>query len=188
MKQRCFGGTDDTSLYAIYHDEEWGVPEHRDHKLFELLMLEGQQAGLSWETVLKKRKNYSAAFYDFAVEKVADMSDESLEFLCANPGLIRNRKKIFAIRQNAKVILTIQKNFGSFKEYIWDYVQGNPILGRWSRKQEVPTQAPISREISKDLKAKGMVFVGPTIIYAYMQAIGMEKDHLTTCWKKGFQG
>ena len=183
MKHRCFGGTDDNSLYAIYHDQEWGIPKFEDTSLFEMLALEGMQAGLRWETILKKRDNYRAAFHGFVIEKVATMSDNDLDVLCNNPGIIRHRTKIFAIRHNAQIFLTIQNKYKSFKEYIWSYVNGDPIIGGWSRKEDVPTQTPISQKISKDLKSKGMMFVGPTIIYAYMQAIGMVKDHLATCWK-----
>lgn len=148
-----------------------------------MLILESAQAGLSWETVLKKQEGYRKAFYKFDPKKVALMSDEELEQLCKNPEIIRNRLKIYGTRQNAQVFLRIQHEFGSFDTYVWNFVQGKPIKNHWQRFEEVPTSTSESDALSKDLKKRGMTFVGSTIIYAYMQAIGMVNDHLTGCWR-----
>ncbi|MEB3702511.1 DNA-3-methyladenine glycosylase I [Candidatus Bealeia paramacronuclearis] len=181
-KTRCFGGDLGKEFYAEYHDREWGVPSHDEQHLFELLILEGAQAGLSWETVLKKREGYRKAFHKFDPAKVATMSDGELEDLRQNPEIIRNRLKIYATRQNARVFLQIQKEFGSFDKYVWGFVNGTPIKKHWHRFEDVPIQTLESNALSKDLKKRGMTFVGSTIIYAYMQAVGMVNDHLTTCW------
>jgi DNA-3-methyladenine glycosylase I len=181
-KIRCFGGGIGKDFYAHYHDHEWGIPSHDDRHLFEMLILEGAQAGLSWETVLKKREGYRKAFHNFDPLKVASMKDDELEALRHNPEIIRNRLKIYGARQNAHTFLRIQDEFGAFDSYLWRFVEGNPIQNHWSRFEEVPTQTPTSDTLSKDLKKRGMTFVGSTIIYAYMQAIGMVNDHLTTCW------
>jgi DNA-3-methyladenine glycosylase I len=181
-KIRCFGGEPGKEFYADYHDNEWGIPVHDDQHLFEMLILEGAQAGLSWETVLKKREGYRKAFYKFDPHKVASMSDEELEALRYNPEIIRNRLKIYGTRQNAHVFLRIQQEFGSFDRYLWNFVKGTPLKNHWRRFQDVPSQSPISDALSRDLKKRGMTFVGSTIVYAYMQAIGMVNDHLTSCW------
>lgn len=181
LKKRCFGNNPGQELYAKYHDEEWGVPSHNDQHLFEMLILEGAQAGLSWETVLKKREGYRKAFHHFDPVKVAAMKDEELEALRENSEIIRNRLKINSTRQNAKVFLEIQKEFGSFDRYLWEFVQNAPIINQPHSFKEVPTATEESNAISKDLKKRGMNFVGSTIIYAYMQAVGMVNDHLTTC-------
>lgn len=181
-KRRCFGFKQGQDLYARYHDQEWGVPDHNDQKLFEMLVLEGAQAGLSWETVLKKRIHYRAAFYEFDPERVARMSDQDLEACLKNPGLIRNRLKIFAARRNAQSFLEIQRSHGSFAKYLWAYVGGNPIQNHYQKLEELPAQTCLSQEISKDLKRRGMTFVGPTIIYAYLQSVGVVNDHLESCW------
>ncbi|MBP9692355.1 MAG: DNA-3-methyladenine glycosylase I [Alphaproteobacteria bacterium] len=181
-KIRCFGGDPGKEFYAHYHDHEWGIPIHDDQHLFEMLILEGAQAGLSWETVLKKREGYRKAFHHFDPAKVAAMRDDELEALRHNPEIIRNRLKIYGTRQNARVYLHIQEEFGSFDAYLWRYVNGEPLQNHWSRFEDVPTQTPLSDALSKDLKKRGMTFVGSTIIYAYMQAIGMVNDHLITCW------
>lgn len=180
-KQRCFG--DHLEIYADYHDEEWGVPEHDDRKLFELLVLEGAQAGLSWETILKKRDAYRRLFHNFDPAKVAAMSDAELERVLSDPGIVRNRLKVFAARKNAVACLEIQREFGSLDAYLWSFVSGKPIVGGWKRREEVPCSTPESERLSKDLKRRGMTFVGPTIIYAFMQAVGMVNDHLPGCWK-----
>lgn len=180
-ENRCFGGTPGKEFYAQYHDEEWGVPVHEDRKLFEMLVLEGAQAGLSWETVLKKRENYRKCFYDFNVNQVAAMRDEELEALCNHPGIIRNRLKIYAARQNAQVFLKIQKEFGSFNDYLWQFVGGRPIKNHPKSLSDILCSSPESLSISKDLKKRGMTFVGPKIIYAYMQAVGLVNDHLIDC-------
>ncbi len=182
-KIRCFGGKPGQEFYADYHDHEWGVPSHDDRHLFELLILEGAQAGLSWETVLKKREGYRKAFYHFDPAKVATMRDDELESLRYNPHIIRNRLKIYSVRQNANIFLKIQEEWGSFDRYVWGFVKGNPLKNHWHRFEDVPTQTTESDALSKDLKKRGMTFVGSTIIYAYMQAIGMVNDHLTTCWR-----
>lgn len=178
---RCFGNQPNQSLYARYHDQEWGVPVHDDRTLFEMLILEGAQAGLSWETVLKKREGYRRVFYNFDVHKVAQMTDQELEHLRQDDSIIRNRLKIFAARKNAITFIQIQKEFGSFDEYLWEFVDGRPIVNHWQESSEVPITTPISDILSKDLKKRGMTFVGSTIIYAYMQAVGLVDDHLINC-------
>ena len=182
---RCFGGEPGKEFYAEYHDHEWGVPSHDDRHLFEMLVLEGAQAGLSWETVLKKRDGYRKAFHHFDPVKVAAMSDVELEALRENPEIIRNRLKIYAARQNAQVFLRIQKEFGSFDLYVWQFVNGKPLMNQCKRFEDVPSGTPVSDALSKDLKKRGMTFVGSTIIYAFMQAVGLVNDHLTTCWRYG---
>ena len=182
-KVRCFGGQAGKEFYGDYHDQEWGVPVHDDQQLFELLILEGAQAGLSWETVLKKREGYRKAFYQFNLQKVAKMTDVQLEALLNNSDIIRNRLKVFGTRKNAISFLAIQNEFGSFDKYLWSFVKGKPIKNQGNKMQDLPTATPISDALSKDLKKRGMTFVGSTIIYAFMQAIGMVNDHLTTCWK-----
>ncbi len=184
-KTRCFGGEPGKEFYTEYHDHEWGIPSHDDQHLFEMLILEGAQAGLSWETVLKKREGYRKAFHCFDPIKVATMSDNELEALRQNPEIIRNRLKIYGTRQNAQAFLKIQQEFGSFDRYVWSFVKGKPIKNHWSQLEEAPSQTPLSDALSKDLKKRGMTFVGSTIIYAYMQAIGMVNDHKTTCWCYG---
>lgn len=181
-KNRCFGGAVGKEFYADYHDHEWGVPVYDDRTLFEMLVLEGCQAGLSWETVLKKRHNYRKCFHDFDVSQVASMSDDDLEALRTNAGIIRNRLKIYATRQNARVFLQIQEEFGSFNIYLWQFVDGRPIKNHWKTLSDIPCSTAESLALSKDLKKRGMTFVGPTIIYAYMQAIGLVNDHLVDCW------
>lgn len=184
-KKRCFGGQPNKEFYANYHDREWGVPSHDDQHLFEMLILEGAQAGLTWETVLKKREGYRKAFHSFDPIKVASMKDSELEDLRQNPEIIRNRLKIYGARQNAKAFLEIQQKFGSFDHYIWNFVDGKPIRNSWKRFEDVPVTTPVSDALSKDLKKRGMTFVGSTIIYAYMQAIGMVNDHPMDCWCYG---
>ncbi|WP_067863672.1 DNA-3-methyladenine glycosylase I [Neptuniibacter marinus] len=181
-KKRCFGNKPNQSYYADYHDNEWSIPERNDQKLFEMLVLEGAQAGLSWDTVLKKREGYRQAFYQFDVHKVAAMSDEELEALRENAAIIRNKLKIYSARKNAIVFIAIQQEFSSFANYLWAYIDHKPIINHWVTFEQVPVTTEISDLISKDLKKRGMSFVGSTIIYAYMQAIGMVNDHLTECW------
>ena len=181
-KLRCFGGKPGQEFYAQYHDDEWGIEEHDDQMLFEMLILEGAQAGLSWETILKKREGYRKAFCNFDPTKVAKMKDAKLDALMNNAGIVRNRLKIYSVRKNAIAFLKIQKEFGSFDEYLWSYVDHKPIVNRFKSFEDVPTKTEISDAISKDLKKRGMSFVGSTIIYAYMQAVGMVNDHLKKCW------
>lgn len=185
--KRCKWVNLDNELYVEYHDKEWGVPVHCDRKLFEMLVLEGAQAGLSWETVLNKREYYKNVFYDFDVVKVSKMSDEELEILLKNSKIIKNRLKVFSARKNAKVFLDIQKDLGSFNKYIWGYVDNKPIVNNWASSSEVPVSTQLSITISKDLKKRGMSFVGPTIIYSYMQAVGIVNDHVNGCYLKGSQ-
>ena len=177
-KFRCFGKT---PLYADYHDNEWGRPLHDEHMLFEFLILEGAQAGLSWETVLKKREAYREAFDGFDPEKVALYDEVKVEELMHNSGIIRNRLKINSAIINAELFLDIQKEYGSFDKFIWAYVDNKPIDGHVEKPEEWPATTPISDKISKDLKKMGFKFVGSTIIYAFMQATGMVNDHLTKC-------
>ncbi|WP_286237626.1 DNA-3-methyladenine glycosylase I [Neptuniibacter halophilus] len=187
-KKRCFGNKPGQEFYAQYHDNEWGVPVYDDQHLFEMLILEGAQAGLSWETVLRKRDGYRQAFHQFDVQRVADMSDAELEALRANPAIIRNKLKIFSARKNARVFLQLQQEFGSFSDYLWAYVDHKPQINHWQSFDEVPVTTEISDRISKDLKKRGMSFVGSTIIYAYMQGVGLVNDHLTECWCYGRTG
>ncbi|AJI72444.1 3-methyladenine DNA glycosylase [Francisella tularensis subsp. novicida GA99-3548] len=182
-KNRCFGNKPNQELYASYHDNEWGIPKYDDNELFELLILEGAQAGLNWETILKKRQGYRDAFYNFDPIKVASMSDSELEVLRDNPNIIRNKLKIYSARKNAQVFLQIQKEYGSFSDFLWGFVNFKPIKNSWKYSSDVPTATPISEKISKDLKERGMNFIGPTIIYAYMQATGLVNDHLVDCWR-----
>ncbi|HEY4417289.1 MAG TPA: DNA-3-methyladenine glycosylase I [Verrucomicrobiae bacterium] len=180
-KSRCPWPTDE--LYIAYHDTEWGVPVHDDRVLFEYLILEGAQAGLSWHTVLKKRENYRAAFDHFAVEKIARYGDKKIAELMNNAGIIRNRLKIHAAIQNAKACLKVREEFGSFDKYIWSFVGGKPLQNQRKNSQEVPARTEISDAMSKDLLKRGFKFVGSTICYAYMQAVGMVNDHHVTCFR-----
>ncbi|MBM7702255.1 DNA-3-methyladenine glycosylase I [Metabacillus iocasae] len=168
-------------IYIQYHDEEWGVPVYEDRKLFEMLNLEGAQAGLSWITVLRKRERYREVFDHFEAEKIIQYDEAKVEELLQDPGIIRNRLKVKAVIRNAKAFLQIQQEFGSFSDYIWSFVGGKPVINKWDRIQDVPTSTAISDAMSKDLKKRGFSFVGSTICYAFMQATGMVHDHLTTC-------
>jgi DNA-3-methyladenine glycosylase I len=169
--------------YVKYHDQEWGEPVYDDIKHFEMLILEGAQAGLSWEIILKKRDIYREVFYGFDPKKVAAMTDDELETLLLNPGVIRNRLKIFSTRKNANSFLEIQKEYGSFNYYVWDFVKNRTVINKPKTLMDIPTRSTESDALSKDLKKRGMNFVGPTIIYAYMQAIGMVNDHIEDCFK-----
>lgn len=182
-KMRCFGGKPGQEFYADYHDHEWGVPVHDDKHLFEMLILEGAQAGLSWETILKRREGYRKAFHGFDPVKVAAMKDSELEALRSDEKIIRNRLKIYAARQNAQVFLKIQKEFGSFDLYLWGFVNGKPLVNHRRQLKDIPITTAESDALSKDLKKRGMTFVGSTIIYAYMQAVGLVNDHCLSCWK-----
>lgn len=170
-------------FYEKYHDEEWGVPVYDDNKHFEMLILEGAQAGLSWETILKKREYYRAAFKNFAPEKVALMRDEELEDLITNSNIVKNRAKIYSARNNAKAFLNIKNEFQTFNSYVWRFVNEKQIINHWQSINEIPTSSIESNALSHDLKRRGMKFVGSTIIYSYMQAIGMVNDHITSCWR-----
>lgn len=182
-KSRCDWVTSE-SFYRRYHDEEWGVPVHNDQHLFEMLILEGAQAGLSWKTILKRRDAYRAAFHQFDVQKVAAMPDQDLEVQLQNPHIIRNRLKIWGTRKNALVFLKIQEEFGTFDSYIWKFVEDKPRLNRWASFKEIPSKTPESDALSQDLKKRGMTFVGSTIMYAFMQAVGLVNDHTQTCWRR----
>jgi DNA-3-methyladenine glycosylase I len=180
-RSRCPWPTRENSIH--YHDTEWGVPVHDDRLLFEYLILEGAQAGLSWQTVLNKRENYRAAFDNFDAEKIARYSDRKVAELLANPGIIRNRLKIAATIQNAKSFLTVREEIGSFDKYLWQFVGGKPIVNHRQSMSEVPAHTEISDAMSKDLLKRGFKFVGSTICYANMQAVGMMNDHLVTCFR-----
>ena len=180
-KNRC-SWAGDSPIYIAYHDNEWGRPLHDDNKLFEMLILEGMQAGLSWITVLKKREAFRKAFDGFDPEKVAFYSEARIQELLSNEGIIRNRLKVNAAVTNGKAFLEVQKMHGSFDKFIWAYVDDTPIRNHWEKMEEVPATTPISDQISKDLKKMGFKFVGSTIIYAFMQAIGMVNDHVTDCF------
>lgn len=182
MKQRCFWVSDDP-LYIEYHDTEWGVPVYEDDKLFEFLILETFQAGLSWITILKKRENFREAFDDFDYQKIANYSEDKYEELLQNEGIIRNKLKIKATITNAQLFMKVQEEFGSFSKYIWSFVDGNPIKNKFSKREEVPATTELSDAISKDMKKRGFKFVGSTVIYAHMQATGMVNDHTTDCFR-----
>lgn len=170
-------------LYVKYHDEEWGVPLHNDRKLFEMLILEGAQAGLSWITILRKRKNYQKAFDNFNAKKIINYDTKKIKELLVNEGIVRNRLKIAATISNAKAFLEIQKELGSFDAYIWSFVGGEPIINRWKSLKEIPATTPESDAMSKDLKKRGFRFAGSTICYAFMQACGMVNDHEVKCFR-----
>lgn len=179
--RRCTWARDDLSL--VYHDTEWGVPLHDERKLFELLILEGAQAGLSWITILKKRPAYRAAFDRFDARKIARYDEARVASLLANDGIVRNRLKIRAAVQNARTFLEVQEEFGSFDQYIWQFVGGSPRQNRWQRMSQLPARTAQSDAMSKDLARRGFKFVGSTICYAFMQATGMVNDHLVTCFR-----
>ncbi|PPE75329.1 DNA-3-methyladenine glycosylase I [Solimonas fluminis] len=170
-----------TPQYREYHDREWGVPVRDDRVLFEFLILEGAQAGLSWRTILERREGYRKAFADFDPQKVARYTDAKLEKLLQDPGIIRNRLKVWSARANAQAFLAVQKEFGSFAAYQWGIVGGKPLVNRWKSIKEVPARTEVSDAFSKDLQRRGFKFVGSTIIYAHMQATGMVNDHLVSC-------
>jgi len=182
-KKRCTWAKGGNELYIQYHDREWGVPVHEDRKQFEFLILEGAQAGLSWSTVLNKREGYRKAFANFDPVKVARFSEKKIETLIQNPSIIRNRLKIASAVSNARAFLAIQKEFGSFDTYIWAFVGGKPRQNRWKAMAEVPVTSPESDALSKDLKQRGLKFVGSTILYAHLQAAGLVNDHLVSCFR-----
>lgn len=181
MKHRCTWAAKE--IFHPYHDDEWGVPVHDDTKLFEMLVLEGAQAGLSWETVLKKREAYRDAFCGFDPNACAELTDDYLESQLDNAGIIRNRLKVFSVRKNAVAFLEIQKRFGSFDAYIWNFIEGEPIVNAFKTLEDIPVSTDVSDAIAKDLKKRGMSFVGTTIMYAYMQATGMVNDHEVGCFR-----
>ena len=171
-------------IYIRYHDEEWGIPAHDDRHLFEMLCLEGAQAGLSWLTIINKRQNYRSAFDFFEAEKVALYDDAKRAELLANPGIVRNRLKVNAFIENARAFLKVREEYGSFDRYIWQFVGGQPIVNHWKKLSDCPATSAESDAMSKDLKKRGFKFVGSTICYAYMQATGMVDDHVAGCWKR----
>ena len=182
MKHRCEWCGDDP-LYVEYHDQEWGVPVHDDRKLFEMLILEGAQAGLNWLTILRKRENYRKAFDNFDAKKIAKYDKAKVAKLLADSGIVRNRLKIAATIQNARAFLEAQKEFGSFDRYLWQLVGGKPKINQWKNLKELPPKTAESDAMSKDLKKRGFSFVGSTICYAFMQAVGMVNDHVVRCFR-----
>lgn len=184
MPTRCTWCGDDP-LYVDYHDREWGVPVHDDRTLFEFLILEGAQAGLAWITILRKRENYRAAFAQFDPAAVARFDEAHVARLLTDPGIVRNRLKVAGAVKNARAFLDVQEAFGSFDDYIWQFVDGAPIRNAWATMTEVPASTPRSDAMAKDLKKRGFTFVGTTICYAFMQAVGMVDDHTTDCFRHG---
>jgi len=182
MIKRCtWCGSD--PQYVAYHDDEWGVPVHDDRRLFEMLILEGAQAGLSWLTILKKRGHYRQAFHDFDPEKIARYDDADTQRLMQDAGIVRNRLKIEAAIKNARGFLQLQEEQSSFADYLWDYVDGSPVINAWQTHAEVPAHTPLSDRLSKELKKRGFNFVGTTICYAFMQAVGIVNDHTVGCFR-----
>ncbi|MDN3595592.1 DNA-3-methyladenine glycosylase I [Zunongwangia endophytica] len=181
-KHRC-GWCQGDSLYEAYHDEEWGIPVHDEQKLFEFLILETFQAGLSWITILRKRENFREAFDDFNYKKVANYSEEKIQELLQNPGIVRNKLKVRSSVSNAQHFIEIQEEFGSFNSYIWSFVDGKPIQNKVENYKEAPATTEISDKLSKDLKKRGFKFVGSTVVYAHMQATGMVNDHEVSCFR-----
>lgn len=180
-KKRCAWATD--PLNIIYHDQEWGVPVHDDRKLFELLILEGAQAGLSWTTILKKRENYRKAFDNFDAAKIARYDSKKIAKLLSNEGIVRNKLKIAATIQNAKSFITVEKEFGGFDKYIWQFVNNKPLKSKFKSLDQYPTKTKEAEAMSKDLLKRGFKFVGPTICYAFMQAVGITNDHQVNCFR-----
>jgi len=181
--KRCAWATSADPLYIAYHDEEWGVPSHDDRHLFEMLVLEGAQAGLSWRTILGRRKGYRRCFARFDPRKVAAFDAKTVRALLADPGIIRNRAKIESAIGNARAFLAVQKEFGSFDAYLWPFVGGSPRQNAWRSPKQVPAKTPVAEALSRDLRRRGFRFVGPTIVYAFMQAVGMVNDHAATCFR-----
>jgi DNA-3-methyladenine glycosylase I len=182
-KTRCEWAPLDQPRYLAYHDEEWGVPSHDDRHLFEMLVLEGAQAGLSWSTILNKRDGYRQAFANFDPMKVARFDQGRIERLMGDPAIVRNRLKIESTVNNAQRVLEAQRELGSLDAYLWSFVAGEPIVGRWKRLSDLPAETVESRAMSKDLKRRGFRFVGPTVCYAFMQATGMVQDHIRSCFR-----
>jgi DNA-3-methyladenine glycosylase I len=180
---RCEWPPLDQPLYLAYHDEEWGVPVHDDRRLFEMLTLEGAQAGLSWSTILNKREGYRRAFAGFDPAKVARFTPAKVERLLQDPGIVRNRLKVESTVANAKAVLAVQREFGTLDAYLWSFVGGQPMVNRWRQLADLPADTPASRDMSRDLKRRGFRFVGPTVCYAFMQAVGMVNDHVAHCFR-----
>jgi DNA-3-methyladenine glycosylase I len=182
MPERCGWGTS-SEEYIRYHDEEWGVPSHDERDLFEMLVLEGAQAGLSWSTILRKRESYRKAFAEFDPARVAKFDDSRIERLLQDPGIVRNRAKVVAAVRNAKGVLEVRRDHGSLDAFLWSFVDGRPLVNRWRSVAEIPAETDESRAMSRDLKRKGFSFVGPTICYAFMQSVGMVNDHVMSCFR-----
>jgi DNA-3-methyladenine glycosylase I len=183
VKTRCEWGVEDDPLYLAYHDREWGVPSHEDRYLYEMLVLEGAQAGLSWATILRKREGYRKAFAGFDPAKVARFDARKIERLLQDPGIVRNRLKVESAIMNARATLLVQQEFGSLDAYLWDFVGGRTKHGRWRHLSDIPAETQESRAMSKDLKRRGFRFVGPTVCYAFMQAAGLVNDHVVSCFR-----
>ena len=183
MTKRCEWVNTKNPLMLAYHDKEWGKPVKQDRKLFEFLILEGAQAGLSWETILNRRENYRKVFKGFDPEKLAHVTDAQLEKYLKDPGIIRNRLKVYSVRTNARAYLEIRKEFGTFSKHLWSFVGGQPIKNKWKKLSDIPANTSESDAMSKDLKKRGFKFVGSTICYAFMQAVGMVNDHTTDCFR-----
>lgn len=181
--KRCDWGIVGNDLYLAYHDEEWGVPSHDDRHLFEMLVLEGAQSGLSWSTILNKRSGYRKAFAGFDPEKVARFDRRRTERLLQNPGIVRNRAKVESAITNARAALEVREEFGSLDAYTWTFVEGRPIVGRWRSVRDIPAETDESRTMSKNMKLRGFRFVGPVVCYAFMQAVGLVNDHITSCFR-----
>ena len=181
--KRCSWVPDGDELYAAYHDEEWGVPERDDSALYELLTLEGAQAGLSWSTILRKREGYRRAFEGFDPAVVAGFDEVRVEALLQDPGIVRNRLKVSSTVENARRVLEVQAELGSFADLLWGFVEGEPLVGRWKTVGEVPAETPVSKAMSKELKRRGFRFVGPTVCYAFMQGAGLVNDHTVSCFR-----
>jgi DNA-3-methyladenine glycosylase I len=180
---RCSWASGGDPLYESYHDEEWGVPLHDDRALFELLCLEGAQAGLSWITILRKREDYRRAFHGFDAVRVSEMSDAELDERLTDPGIVRNRLKVYAARKNALAYLELQAERDSFDSYLWDWVDGKPLRNAWRATGEIPAVTPLAESVSKDLRRRGFTFVGPTIVYAFLQSTGVVNDHVVGCFR-----
>jgi DNA-3-methyladenine glycosylase I len=185
VPERCAWVPESDSLYVAYHDEEWGVPERDDRALYELLTLEGAQAGLSWSTILHKREGYRRAFAGFDPAKVARFDSRREEKLLADPGIVRNRLKVSSTIENARRVLETQEELGSFSALLWGFVDGEPLVGGWKSVGEIPAETPVSKAMSKELKRRGFRFVGPTVCYAFMQAAGLVDDHVVSCFRFG---
>jgi DNA-3-methyladenine glycosylase I len=183
MPRRCAWAEGSDPLTLAYHDEEWGVPSHDDRRLFEMLVLEGAQAGLSWATILRKREGYRKAFAGFEPAKVARFDSRKVERLLADPGIVRNRAKVESAVANARATRAVQREAGSLDAYLWSFVGGRPLRNRLRSPDEIPSESDESRAMSRELRARGFRFVGPTICYAFMEAVGMVNDHLTTCFR-----
>jgi DNA-3-methyladenine glycosylase I len=183
MKKRCSWASLDNPMMLDYHDREWGVPVHDDRKMFEFLVLEGAQAGLSWRTILNKRENYRRAFAGFEPDKVAEFDGRAVRRLLADPGIVRNRRKVESAVSNARAFIAVQKEFGSFHSYIWSFVDGEPIQNKWKSLSQIPVTSPEATKLSANLVKWEFRFVGPTICYSHMQAVGMVNDHLVDCFR-----